>query len=69
LPCTVAQRWICALRARLLEVQRDALLHVGQREDLVDVVVAAVLDQLHHQRVVADANSRKRPRPVRASIR
>jgi hypothetical protein len=34
----------------VVEVQGHALLHVGQLQDLLDAVVAAVLDQVHHQR-------------------
>ena len=39
----------------LLEVEVHALLDVGQLEDLVDAVVHAVADQLHHQLVVGNA--------------
>jgi hypothetical protein len=39
----------------VLEVEVDALLDVGQGQDVVDAVAAAVGDQIHHQLVVADA--------------
>ena len=39
----------------MLKVEIDALLDVGQSQDVVDSVVAAVGNQIHHQLVVADA--------------
>ena len=49
----------------MLEIEIDPLLDVGELQYLVDGVVAAVLDQIHHQRVVADAEFTEatQPRP------
>jgi hypothetical protein len=45
----------------VLAVKVRALLDVGQREDLVDRVVAAVVDQLHHELVVRHAEILEAP--------
>ena len=45
----------------VVKVERDALLHIGQGQDLRDGVVAAVFDEVHHQLVVADAEFAKAP--------
>jgi hypothetical protein len=39
----------------VFKIEVDAFLDVGQGQDVVDAVVAAVGDQIHHQLVVADA--------------
>ena len=38
----------------LFEIKLDAFDHIRQFQDLVDGVIAAILDEIHHQAVVAD---------------
>ncbi len=45
----------------LLHVEVHALLHVGELEDLLDGVVAAVVDEVHHQLVVGDLEGAEPP--------
>ena len=45
----------------VVEVQRDALHHVGQGQHFLYGVVAHVFDQVHHQLVVADPELAKAP--------
>ena len=47
----------------LREVQLDPLRHIRQLEDGVDVVIAAVLDQGHHQLIVGNLEIPKAPQP------
>ena len=47
----------------VVEIQIDALLDVGQGQDLVDAVVPAIGDQIHHQLVVADAEFAEAAQP------
>jgi hypothetical protein len=58
----VLQRWICSralIGMGVVDLMRS--FHVGQLQDVVDAVVAAVLDQVHHQLVVADAEFAEAP--------
>ena len=50
-------------RRRLLVVEIHPFLHVRQLQDLVDAVVLAGLDQLHHQLVVRDPEVAEAPEP------
>ena len=50
-------------RRRLLVVELHPFPHVRQLQDLVDAVVLAGLDQLHHQLVVRDPEVAEAPQP------
>ena len=50
-------------RRRLLVVEIHPFPHVRQLRDLVDAVVLAGLDQLHHQLVVRDPEVAEAPEP------